>query len=158
MAVFFETERLTIKGFEEEFLNDFISYRNNPEWMKYQSFKGKTKEEYRTALLKENNLSRGTQFAVINKENGKLIGDMYLQKSSSDYYLGYTISPEYSRKGYMFEAVTELKAVLRDIGARSIIAVVSNENTASEKLLIKLGFSFTGMFSEDEKEYSYFLY
>ncbi|MFB0918382.1 MAG: GNAT family N-acetyltransferase [Clostridiaceae bacterium] len=157
MEIYFETERLVVRRFKEEYLDDFMSYRNNMDWMKYQSFKGKTKEEYKRALIGEFNLSNGVQLAIINKENGRLIGDLYLQKSSKDYYLGFTVAPKYSRQGYIFEAVTNLKSILKELGANSIIAVVSDENSASRELLKKLGFIYSGMFRPDETEYTFYL-
>lgn len=43
---FFESERCYTRRFTESDLDAFIAYRNDADWMKYQSFKGLTREEY----------------------------------------------------------------------------------------------------------------
>lgn len=42
-------------------------YRNDAEWMKYQGFKGLTKEDYEAELLGVLTLVRGIQLAIVNK-------------------------------------------------------------------------------------------
>ena len=40
------TERCLIRRFEAPDIDDFMVYRNDMDWMKYQGFKGLTKQEY----------------------------------------------------------------------------------------------------------------
>ena len=42
----FETKRLIIRAFQEQDMDQFMEYRNNLEWMQYQGFKDKSKDEY----------------------------------------------------------------------------------------------------------------
>ncbi|GCF92127.1 hypothetical protein NRIC_00180 [Enterococcus florum] len=41
------TKRCTIREFIEEDIPAFVLYHNDDDWMRYQGFKGRTKEEYR---------------------------------------------------------------------------------------------------------------
>ncbi|MDT7066789.1 hypothetical protein RQM06_19405 [Citrobacter freundii] len=68
-------------------------YRNDAEWMKYQGFKGLTKEDYESALLGVLTLTQGIQLAIVNKLTQVLIGDIYLRQQCDVFWLGYTITP-----------------------------------------------------------------
>ncbi len=67
-----ETVRCIIRPFNAEDIDAFMSYRNDMDWMKYQGFKGLSKQEYMQALLNEHSLSNGIQLAIICKQTNKL--------------------------------------------------------------------------------------
>lgn len=79
----FELERCYTRRFDESDLDAFVAYRNDADWMKYQSFKGLSKEEYKEILLKETSLESGTQLAVLRKADQILLGDVLTVKSAS---------------------------------------------------------------------------
>lgn len=150
---FFETERCNIRLFEEKDLNTLIEYRNNDDWMKYQGFKNLSKDEYRHKLLVPFDLQKGSQLAVVNRDNDYLIGDLYLKKYETTIDIGYTIHPKYSRQGFTFEYVSTLVEYLtQNYPECTIRAEMDLENVASKNLLIKLGFS---MLSESKDGYVY---
>ncbi|GCF92126.1 hypothetical protein NRIC_00170 [Enterococcus florum] len=98
-------------------------------------------------------ITNGMQLAIIDKQNGSLIGDVYLKKEDTHIWIGYTISPSNSRKGYAYEVIQEViewGRSQKDISA--VKAGVDPANTASIKLLQKLGFSIV-MEEEDEDVY-----
>lgn len=139
----FETDRCILRHFEEKDLDTFMAYRNNDEWMKYQSFKKLTKDEYRKILLVSLNMENGIQLAIVNKITDNLLGDLFLVKKGKTVTIGYSINPIYSRKGYISEI---LKAVLPKLKTYysdcEIIAMTKKENIPSKNLLIKLGFVY----------------
>lgn len=135
----FETQRCKVRIFMESDLDSFIEYRNNEDWMRYQGFKGLTKEEYRESLLHNLSIEKGMQLAIINKENNDLIGDIYLNSEESNLWIGYTIHPNFSRKGYAFEIANGIIDWAREKEFTSILAGVEPDNVASIKLLEKLG-------------------
>lgn len=149
----FETDRCILRCFEEKDLDEFMIYRNDDQWMKYQSFKNLTKEEYRKALLVPLNIERGIQLAIVNKGTDKLLGDMYLVKKEKTVAIGYSINPIYSRQGYISEVLNallpKLKACYPDC---TIIAGVEKENIPSKNLLLKLGFIYDGWIDEWQEE------
>ena len=68
-TIAFKSDRFNIRTFKESDINDFMEYRNNMDWMKYQGFKGLSKEEYEDVLLKDVSLEKGMQLAIINKSD-----------------------------------------------------------------------------------------
>lgn len=136
----FTSERCCVRLFQADDLDDFISYRNNLEWMKYQYFKGRSKEEYEEALLKKSSLENGAQFAVIQKTDQKLLGDIYMKKEADTFWIGYTVNPAFKRQGYAYEIVRSLIVWIRQQGDFNIMAGAAPENIASIRLLEKLGF------------------
>ena len=134
------TKRCLIRPFIEQDLDDFMAYRNDPDWMRYQSFKGLTREAYREALLPECPIEKGRQLAIIDKALNRLVGDLYIRLDTDCYWIGYTISPAFARQGYAGETVSALVNALVEEGAGCIKAGVDPENAASIALLIKFGF------------------
>lgn len=148
-----QTERCLIRPFTESDIDEFMMYRNDMPWMKYQSFKGLDKQAYMDALLSDMSLREGLQSAVISKETGSLIGDIYIKQEDSFYWIGYTINPSMARHGYAFEAVSAVINMLKtELNASCIKAGVNNENTASIALLEKLNFQYAESY-DDERIY-----
>ena len=148
------SSRCIIRPFQPHEIDSFIVYRNDAEWMKYQGFKGLTKENYETALLGVLTLARGIQLAIVNKLTQVLIGDIYLRQQCDIFWFGYTISPAYARQGYALEAITATIDWIKENGFSLIKAGVVPENTLSIKLLIRTGFYFSGI---EEGEHIYVL-
>ncbi len=134
-----------IRPFQPHEIDSFMEYRNNAEWMKYQGFKGLTKGAYEEALLGAHTLADGIQLAIVNKLTQVLIGDIYLRQQCDVFWLGYTISPAYARQGYAIEAITATIDWIKGSGFSFIKAGVDPENTLSIKLLIGIGFHFSGI-------------
>lgn len=148
-VVMIETKRCLIRPFIEQDLDDFMTYRNDPEWMRFQSFKGLTREAYREALLPEHPIEQGRQLAIIDKALNRLVGDLYVKQDTDFFWIGYTISPRFARQGYAFEAVSALVETLVKDGATCIKASVEPANDASIALLAKFGFTLESS-SDDE--------
>ena len=144
MSILFETERCRIRPFEESDIEAFMLYRNNLEWMRYQGFKGKKYLEYKAALLMKPKFQYGVQLAVVGKQTGELIGDLYLKLEKNTGWIGYTIAPQFARQGFAFEVVTQLLLELHQAGLVLVKAGVEEQNFASIQLLKKLGFTQTG--------------
>lgn len=63
--------------------------------------------------------------------------------------IGYDLFPDYWNNGYMSEALTEMLSYgFENLGLNRIYAYVFINNTASNKLLEKLGFSLEGVLRE----------
>jgi RimJ/RimL family protein N-acetyltransferase len=59
--------------------------------------------------------------------------------------IGYALLPEYCGAGYAFEATSAVLAYAREqLGAKRVVAIVSEHNRPSIRLLEKLGFSADG--------------
>lgn len=134
------SERCIIRLFQEKDIRDFMLYRNDEEWMKFQEFKGLSYNEYHKILLARPCLKEGIQLAIIEKRTQKLIGDIYLQSENHDYWIGYTIAPWMARKGYGYEALSTFLQYLFENHIFQIFADIDSQNEASLNLIKKLGF------------------
>lgn len=133
--------RCRVRPFQETDLDAFMDYRNDEKWMIYQGFKGLTKSAYREQLLSTEPCTAGKQLAIVDRQTDQLIGDLYLRKEGDSAWLGYTIAPAHSRKGYAYEIIQQVCPYLKTLGINQINAGVLPENIASIHLLKKLGFS-----------------
>lgn len=147
------TERCTVRRFKNEDLDDFMQYRNDENWMRFQGFKGLTKEEYAKELLGEPSFLKGAQLAIINNATNRLIGDIYLKKEGAAYWIGYTISPLHARQGYAYEVLVAIISWLKQQDCMRINAGVLPENLASINLLKKLNFTFHSLDESGEHIY-----
>ncbi len=139
--VLLETNRLRLRYFEEKDLDVFVEYRNNEEWMIHQTFKGKSKEEFRNILLSPFYIDQGSQLAVCLKDKDNLIGDLYVEKNECELFIGYTIHPLYSKKGYAYEIVKAfIDYLFTNYPDCKIIAETDLTNIPSINLLQKLKF------------------
>ena len=154
MAKYIETKRCLIRLFEENDIDALMVYRNNEKWMKYQGFKGLSRDEYKEKLFENNTFVAGVQLAVIRKDDNCLIGDFYLKQSENSFWIGYTIAPLFARQGYAFEAATGVIDWIKEQGFSKIMAGGLPENTPSIRLLEKLSFHKIGI---DEEEHIYLL-
>ena len=145
MTIPFETERCRIRPFEESDIEAFMAYRNNMDWMQFQGFKGKKYLEYKAALLMQPNFNNGVQLAVVLKQTGELLGDLYLKLEKNTAWIGYTIAPQFARQGFAFEVVSQLLLQLKQAGLTLAKAGVEAQNIASIALLKKLGFEPIGV-------------
>ncbi len=148
-----ETTRCKLRSFEEKDIDLFMDYRNNDEWMKYQSFKNLTKDEYMRALLVPMEIESGMQLAIAMKDTQRLLDDIYLDKKFNNIFIGYSINPVYSRKGYVTEVLKALLIRLQqDYSDSRILATTEKENIPSKNLLIKLGFTYDSFVDEWQEE------
>lgn len=141
----FETARCVVRPFTANQIDAFMDYRNNEEWMRFQGFKGLTKEEYEKALIGENDISAGVQLAVVSKESGALLGDLYLKREDDACWIGYTAAPQHARQGYLSEAVLGALQALKQHGVTRVKAGVLPGNIASIEFLYKLNFQYAGV-------------
>jgi [ribosomal protein S5]-alanine N-acetyltransferase len=100
-------------------------------------------------------------YLVELKDTGQPIGMCGLIRRSmlNDVDIGYAYLPRFWSKGYAIEAALVMKQYARDvIGLKRLVAVVDPQNTASIRLLEKLGMTFDRMvkLAEDDIELKLF--
>lgn len=151
-----ETERLILRPFKISDAKDVYEYLSEPAVhcfadMKLHSLAEAKKEVRSRARDKE------YYFAVVLKETGKVIGEVFGGPESSDPTEEDedTVSPcwmlnsAYQGKGYAFEAVTAFFDYLfYDKGIRRIYAYTEDYNIPCQRLCEKLGMRREGLFLE----------
>ncbi|WP_199909960.1 GNAT family N-acetyltransferase [Paenibacillus sp. CAA11] len=147
----FQTIRLGFSEWHSSDLNLAIDLWGDPLVARFISAKGAfSKKEISERLLKEiqNNLNYQVQYwPLFELEDGKMIGCCGLRpynKEIQAFELGFHLKSEYWGKGYAFEAASAvLDHARHNLNTDYIVAGHHPENTASAKLLGKLGFEYT---------------
>ena len=131
--------------------NAFQAYRTDPEVARYQSwdtpFSQSEANDFIVDMLTCHPDTPGEwyQFAIANKNNDQLIGDVALRIDEDDpceAEIGYSLAGHAMGKGYACEAVTavlDYALVMR--GKSHVIAWADTRNRPSLALLERLGFA-----------------
>jgi len=84
-------------------------------------------------------------YAVVLKETNEAIGMCGFVKRDGlpDADIGFAFLPQFERKGYAFESADAVMKYGREhLGLNRVLAITSQNNESSMKLLYKLGFKF----------------
>lgn len=147
-----ETPRLILRPFTQDDAADVYEYASDPRvgpdagWPPHKDL-AESAEIIRTVFSKPN------VFAVVLKENGKVIGSAgYVDQHQTllpgpDDEIGYALSPSYWGQGFMPEAVREiLRYGFEDLGLHTQWCGHYDFNHKSRRVVEKCGFryQFTG--------------
>lgn len=147
-SIILETERLLLRRYIAEDLEDLYEYLSDHEVVKYEPYKVMTKEEVEDNL----NWRIGTDemIAVELKDNHKVIGNVYLGKRDFDSLeIGYVFNRKFWGKGFAKESC---EAVVKHAflnGVHRIYAECDPNNISSWNLLEKIGFKKEAHFREN---------
>ncbi len=150
MTFCLETERLLIRQFQDSDIEPFLAYRNDPDVARYQGWNVPYPRHRGIDFLDfmitafPGVQAEWFQAALELKATGEMIGDVGFIIKKDDArqaYVGYSLARAHWRSGYAYEAVARLLMYLFDeLNIRRVVAECDVENTASWKLLEKLGF------------------
>jgi ribosomal-protein-alanine N-acetyltransferase len=147
MHIVFETERLLVRRYtmaDEEY---FFRLNNDPDVVRYIR-PPKSRQESHEFLL--HNLSMYEQFpfmgrwAMLHKTTGSFIGSfaVFPVENTTDIQLGYSLFKEHWRNGYATESTLAGRQYAFDnLCLKEIYAITEQANTASQKTLLKCGFT-----------------
>ncbi len=142
---FLETPRLCLRTVAENDAGIMFDYRNNELCSRYQRSQATEYGEI-TALIQRHRadeLSIHDPFlaAVALKDTDEMVGEILVMPNDGTISLGYTISYRHHRKGYAYEALKALLALLHEnYPDWEFISFTEPENTPSRNLLEKLGY------------------
>ncbi len=153
-----ETDRLILRRLNESDLEEIIELRGNAETMRFIPRPLITNKEEAMAFLKviDENVDKNLaiNWAITIKGIDKMIGIAGIYRIQPEHYrgeIGYMIMPQYHNKGYVTEAAKAITDFgFNQLNLNSIEAVIAPENSASEKVLIKNGYTKEGHFIEKE--------
>lgn len=136
-----KTNRLILRPFNAEDSKDLFEYLSDESVVMYEPYSVFTEDEcVKEALSRSENSSF---IAVTLAKNGKLIGNIYFNKTQPDfintYEIGYVFNPKYGGLGYATEAAKAIMAYgFTGLDLHRIIAMCSVKNEKSWKLLERL--------------------
>ncbi|MBC8560201.1 GNAT family N-acetyltransferase [Fumia xinanensis] len=147
-----ETLRLTLRPWQESDLSDLYEYASVPGvgemagWPHHESIEAS--RQILTSWLEEKNI-----FALVYRENGKVIGSLGLHPSWADSdprysdlkvkEVGYVLSKDYWGRGLMPEAVTAvIHFCFEQLGLDALTVGHFTENGQSKRVIEKCGFTY----------------
>jgi len=158
MKLKLESERLLLRNLEDNDMDDFLSYRSNPDVTRYQGFDAYDRETASEFITSQKEIEFGVpgqwlQLGIIDKKSNQLIGDCAVKLDKHDpriAEMGCTISPAFQHKGFAKETLVTLMRFLFDVQeVHRIEETTDAENISSIKLLEALGFRKEGHFFEN---------
>ena len=148
----YETERLLLKPTSEEDAEFVFELFNTPNWLKYIGNRNvlsieSAREYINFKMLPQLERLGFGNYTVIRKSDHISMGicGLYDREGLDGIDIGFAFLPEYGGNGYAFESANKLKQVaFTEFGITEIVAITTQDNTTSQKLLEKLGLTFTG--------------
>jgi RimJ/RimL family protein N-acetyltransferase len=141
------TDRLLLRPFDTNDLDDVFAYRRLPEVNRYLYSEPSTREETRENLAKwtaqDQITEDGNSLALAVTLDGQVIGEADLKLRSGEHRqgeIGYIFNPAFQGKGYAREAAEALLALgFEDLGLHRIVAECEVRNEPSWRLMERLG-------------------
>jgi len=152
-----ETERLLLRPMEESDAEALHAYQSLPETARFQHWEPRSLEEIRDKLSEWTNMRRlegeGTlAFAVLTREDGRLIGDASLRVTdvaARQGTIGFSLHPAFQGRGNATETARALlKCGFGELNLHRIFACCDTRNTASWKVMERLGMRREAHFRE----------
>ena len=138
-TIIVETERLILRRYRIEDIQDLFEYLSDEVVVKYEPHKPLTFDEAKKNL--EWRVGTDEMISVELKSSHKMIGNVYLGRRDFEALeIGYVFNRSYWRKGYAAESCEALIQQAFSEGVHRIYAECDPENTSSWKLLEALGF------------------
>lgn len=150
-----KTERLIIKPYSSEDVDELVNLLLNPEITKtFMVPRFESVEQMKNLAEKLIDFSRVEDTTHLEYGiylNGKIIGfinDCGIEDEEIE--IGYIIHPNFQGHGYATEAVRAILCELREMGFHKVTAGYFAENTASRRVMEKCGMQQTTVTGEEE--------
>jgi RimJ/RimL family protein N-acetyltransferase len=143
------TDRLTIRPATPDDLDATWAFRRLAEVSEWVTWTGHDRDRYAEQFLDAGRLST----TLVVEHDGVVVGDLMLRIGDAwaqgevadraagvQAELGWTLDPAYAGRGYATEAVTELLRIcFEDLALRRVVALCFADNTASWRLMERVG-------------------
>jgi RimJ/RimL family protein N-acetyltransferase len=138
-----ETQRLVVRPFRPDDWRDLHAYLSLPETYEFEP--GEPVDSGQARAMADDRSRDHAFLAVELRAEGRMVGHLYFHQVEPaelrTYELGYIFNPRYQRKGYATEAARALVGhAFAVMGAHRVIAHCNPANTASWRVLEKVGF------------------
>ena len=151
------TERLELREHLPTDADDMLEFHSDPDVVRYVPWPVSTREQVLESLEKRLHAGRvlkpGEWLILAIVLERKVIGEVLLKCTSVDEgELGYALHRGYQGQGLAFEAADAmLRLGIEQFGLRRVTAELDSRNTASARLLERLGFTLYRSFEEEFK-------
>jgi len=154
-----ETERLILRELEQTDAAFILDLLNQPSFIKYIGDRN-VRDLAQAREFIENRYRQSYRdhgfglYAVELKENKTVIGICGFVKRDSlpDADIGFAFLPQFERKGYAFEAARAVMKYGREkLGLKRVLAITTQDNESSGRLLGKLGFRLEGLIEQGDE-------
>ena len=145
-----ETERLILRNWEEKDLDDFYEYAKVPGVGEMAGWPHHESKEVTQSILKDF-IEKDEVYALVLKENNKVIGSLGIHKKKKDENykaniqreIGYVLSKDYWGRGLMPEAVkAAIKYAFEELNVDVLWCGHFVSNNQSRRVIEKCGFKF----------------
>ncbi len=150
-GVFASTERLVIRRFRAQDAEAFAAYRSDPVVARFQSWDAPVPVVEAARQVAQFGAGSPSvpgwfQYAIELRSASALIGDIGVQLHDNlmQAEIGFTLAPAHQGNGYATEAVRAVLDLLFGAGILRVSAECDARNTASARLLDRLGFRREG--------------
>lgn len=148
----FETDRLNIRPTNTDDAAFIYELMNSPKWHQYIGDRQittieKAAEYIEIKMIPQLQNLGFSNYTVIRKSDDQKMGTcgLYDREGLDEIDIGFAFLPKFENQGYGYEAAAKLMAVaFTEFGIKTIDAITSKENLASQKLIEKLGMVFKG--------------
>jgi RimJ/RimL family protein N-acetyltransferase len=152
------TARLTLRPYVSGDLDALYDIQSRPEVTRYLMYGTRDRDQVREILqarIRADGPERdAVDLAVVLPDSGTLIGDVVLFLRNPEHRqgeIGYVFHPDYGGRGYATEAARVLLGLgFGDYGLHRIIGRIDARNTASARVLERLGMRREAHFVENE--------
>ena len=156
-----DTARLHLRGFRKDDLDAFSAMVSDPEVMKYfgtgQTASGEEAESALGKIISGWERRGFGRWALIHKEHGRLIGFCGFRLLEGEPELSYMLVKLYWGLGFATEACAAcLRYGFEELKFEHIVAVVRDENVASQSVLKKIGMRYKENRRYEDIEAMYF--
>jgi RimJ/RimL family protein N-acetyltransferase len=163
LHIYLETDRLVLRRFTGDDVDNLYALDNDPEVMRYltggiTTSREEVEQDYLPAFLSYYTRFEGYGFwAVIEKTTGQFLGWFHLRPRSQDPVdepeLGYRLRREAWGKGYGTEGARALiHKAFTELGAQRVVATAFRENHASRRVMEKAGMTLVRVYRLSSEE------
>ena len=154
------TERLYLRPFAPSDLDALAAIHGDPEVVRYLYLGVRSRDELRDVLTEKaqrivlEKEGDTLNLAAVLRDRGELVGDVTLFWRSEQHRqgeVGYILHPAHGGKGYATEATLALLGIgFEDLGLHRIYGRLDARNTASARVLARVGMRREAHFVENE--------
>ena len=158
----YRTARLLLRHFTLDDLEPFMAMHSDPDVVRYVPYGPLSREEaierlrFIATMTAIDDEAQNLRFALVLPERGEVIGDGSLWSRHDDRWqgvIGFVLNPRFSGHGYATEAAAELlRIVFEEAGFHRIIADCDARNTASYRVMERIGMRREALFIQSMYE------